>query len=66
MERVYDHVIACNSLKGKVIEDFESRPHKAVTIVVERGKVSKECRMSYLDTVKHRRKRLGRRRGRRG
>ena len=39
--------IACDSLKGKisnmkVIEDFESRPHKAVTFVVERGKERQE------------------------
>ena len=38
MEKVYDYVTACNSLKGKiskmkVIEDFESRPHKAVYLV---------------------------------
>ena len=43
VEKVYDYVIACNSQKGKiskkkVIEDFESRPHKAVTFVVERGR----------------------------
>ena len=44
---MYDYVIACSSLKGKnsdmkVIEDFESRPHKAVTFVVERGKERQE------------------------
>ena len=43
VEKVYDYVIACNSLKGKisqmkVVEDFESRPHKPVSFVVERGK----------------------------
>ena len=43
MDKVYDYVIAYSSLKGKksdmkVIEDFESRPHKAVTFVAERGK----------------------------
>ena len=32
IEKVYDYVIACNSLKGKisqmeVVEDFASRPH---------------------------------------
>ena len=42
VEKVYDYVKACSSLKGKisdvkVIEDFESRPHNAVTFVVERG-----------------------------
>ena len=34
VEKVYDYVLACNSLKGKisdmkVIEDFETRSHKA-------------------------------------
>ena len=43
VEKVYDYVIACSSLMGrisdmKVIEDFESRPHKAVTLVFDRGK----------------------------
>ena len=43
MEKVYGHVVACSSLKGiisdmKVIEDLESRPHKAVTFAVGRGK----------------------------
>ena len=43
IEKVSDNVIACDSLKGtiskmKVVEDFESRPHKAVCIVVERKK----------------------------
>ena len=43
VEKVYDYVTACSSVKGrisdmKVVEDFESRPHKAVTFVVERGK----------------------------
>ena len=47
VEKVYDYVIACSSLKGKisdmkVMEDFESRPHSAVTIVVERGKARQE------------------------
>ena len=47
VEKVYDYVIACNSLKGKisqmnVVEDVESRPHKAVTFVVERGKGRQE------------------------
>ena len=47
MEKVYDYVIACSSLKGriadmKVIKEFESRPHKAVTFVVERGKERQE------------------------
>ena len=47
MEKVYDFVVACSSLKRrisdmKVIEDFESRPHKAVTFVVEGGKERQE------------------------
>ena len=41
----------------KVIEDFESRPHKAVTFAVDRGKrrgrngTSKNCRRRYHDIV---------------
>ena len=47
MEKVYDYVTACSGLKGrnsdmKVIEEFESRPHKAVTFVVERGMEKQE------------------------
>ena len=48
VEKVYGCVIACNSLTGKisqmnvVVEDFESRPHKAVTFVVQRGKERQE------------------------
>ena len=43
LRRFYDYVIACDSFKGKisqmkVVEDFESRPHKAVSLVVEREK----------------------------
>ena len=42
-EKVYDYVIACDSLKGKisqmeVMEDFESRPHQAVSFLVESEK----------------------------
>ena len=45
--KVDDYVIACSSLKGissnlKVIEDLESRPHKAVTFLVELGKERQE------------------------
>ena len=41
IEKVYDYVIAYNSLKGKisqmeVVEDFESRPHKVVSFVAKR------------------------------
>ena len=43
IEKVHDHVIACDSLKGKisqveVVEDFESRAHKAVSFLVESEK----------------------------
>ena len=57
---VYDYVTACSSQKGKisdmqVIEDFESRPHKAVTFIVEEGKAeverAKKRRRRYQDTV---------------
>ena len=61
VEKVFDYVIACSSLTGiisdmQVIEDFESRPHKAI-FVVERGKgrqesgTSKNCRRRFQDTV---------------
>ena len=41
IERTFEYVIASHSLKGKitqmeVVEDFESRPHKAASFVVER------------------------------
>ena len=47
IERTYDYVVASGSLKGKilqmeVVEDFESRPHKAVSFVVESEKEIKE------------------------
>ena len=47
MEKVYDSVTACSSVKGRisdmqVLEDFESRPHKAITFVVERGRERQE------------------------
>ena len=40
-ERTYAYVVACNSLTGqfsqmKAVEDFASRPDKAVSFVVER------------------------------
>ena len=43
VERIYDCVIACHSQRGtvsqkKVMEGFESRPHKAVSFVVVRDK----------------------------
>ena len=44
---VGEGILACSSLKGRisdtqVIEDFESRPHKAVSFIVERGKERQE------------------------
>ena len=47
IEGTYDHVISSQSLKGKitlmdVVEDFELRPHKAVSSVVERDKEVQE------------------------
>ena len=43
IERTHDYVIASHGLQVKiknmaVVEDFESRPHKAVTFLVERDK----------------------------
>ena len=43
MEKVFDYVIECSGPKGRisymnVTEDSESRRHKAVTFLVERGK----------------------------
>ena len=43
IERTYDYVIASRSLQGKitmmrVVEDVESRPHKAVSFEVERDR----------------------------
>ena len=58
VEKVYDYVIACNSLKGKiskmkVTEDFESRWSPLQSKEERRGRngVSKECQRCYLDTV---------------
>ena len=41
IEKVNDHVLPCDSPKGtisqmEVVEDFVSRPHKAVSFLVER------------------------------
>ena len=61
VEKVYDHVIACYSPKGKisqmkVVEDFESRPHKAVSFVWKekrrcRNGLSRSCQRCFLATV---------------
>ena len=83
IERTYDYVVACNSLRGKlsqmkVVEDFESRPHKAVSFVVERetkryrNGMSRRCLRRCLATVEEgcqeeaRGKRQRRRGGRKG
>ena len=45
VEKVHDYVTACSSLKGRISDmkiDFDSRPHTAVTFVVERGKERQE------------------------
>ena len=55
VEKACDYAMACSSQKGRISdmqvkEDFESRPHKAVTFVVQRGKERQEQRR-YLDTA---------------
>ena len=72
VEKVYDYVIACSSQRGRisdmqVIEDFELRPHKAVTFVVERGKAGMEPAttaegVSWIQRRKTTRKKHGRER----
>ena len=47
IERIYDYVIASQSLRGKitkmeVVEDFESGSHKAVSFEIERDKEVQE------------------------
>ena len=56
VEKVYDYVIACSSLKGKIsqmkaVEDFESRPRKAVTFVGQRGEDRQEWREQRVPKV---------------
>ena len=56
IERTYDYVVACYSLRRnisqmKVVEDFESRPHKAVSFVVERDKEIQELKRQKLPKV---------------
>ena len=56
IERTCDYVVASGSLKGKisqmeVVEDFESRPHKAVSFVVRREKELKEWSEQKLPKV---------------
>ena len=47
VEKVYDYVIACSSPKGqisdmKVIQDFQSRPHKSVCCMIKIGQARQE------------------------
>ena len=81
-ERTYDYVIASHGLQVKiknmeVVEDFESRPHKAVTFLVERDTesrcaVTRKCRKRFQDSAvegcqeEARWQKQKRRRGRRG
>ena len=55
IERTYDYAIACNSLKGETsqmeVEDFESRPHKAVSFQVESDKEMQEWNEQNLPKV---------------
>ena len=74
MEKVYDHVTACSSLKGrisdmKVMEDFESRPHKAVTFCsrkrkgktgMERAKIAEGASWTQRKTTRKKHGREGR------
>ena len=53
---VHDYVFACNTLKGKishmeVVEDSESRPHRAVSFVVEREKEMQEWNEQKMSKV---------------
>ena len=55
-ERTYDYVVARGSLKGRIsqmetVEDFESRPHKAVSFVVRREKEIQEWNEQKLPRV---------------
>ena len=56
IERTYDYVVASGRPKGKfvqleVVEDFESRRHKAVSFMVERGKEMQEWNVQKLSKV---------------
>ena len=56
IEKVYDYVIVCKSLKGnisqmKVVEGFELMPHKTVSFVVEREKEIQEWNEQKLPKV---------------
>ena len=57
VEKVYDYVFACNSLKEKVSQNFESRPHKSSVFLWWKEKrrcrigSSRSCRRCCLVTV---------------
>ena len=72
-ERTYDHVIASRSFEVKiknieVVQDFESRPHKASSFVVERVWREQQCSKRYriqwwkVDRKKQRQKKVERKR----
>ena len=55
-QRTYDYVVASQSLQEKiktmeVVEDFESRPHKAVTFLMERDTEIQELRELKMPTA---------------
>ena len=56
VEKTYDHVITCNGFRRKiskmeVVEDFESRPQKAVSFVLEREEETQEWNEQKLPKV---------------
>ena len=44
VERTYDNVITSRSVKGKIKDMFESRPHKPIACQVERDREVQEVR----------------------
>ena len=62
VEKVYDFVIAGEISQMEVAEDFESKPHKAVSFVIKeerrcRNGMSRSCRRCFLVIVEeHERK----------
>ena len=76
MRRTYDYVVACNSRKGEisqmeVVEDFESRQHKAVSLWLKekrryRNGLNRSCRRCSLATVEEGKKYKSKRQRRMG
>ena len=75
-EKVYGYALACNSLQRQispmeVVEDFESRPHKAVSFAVEnaegtcRNETIRSCLIAVeevareMDKIRRQRRRVG-------